>query len=113
MEYKMFEEQESRPMFEKQAGILGVLFLFSSKEHAALTFWKDAKSIRLLEKSKTYQQTVTKLRAAGLLKGRQTIEVFDVKGGFLMSGSAPKDFANVRFRKDRVSRRFSRLTVHD
>ena len=82
-EYEEFERQESEPMFREQAGNLGVLFVRLQAGCAAVSFWKDSRSIEQLARSKTYQQTVKKLRATGLLKGTQDIEVFEVKGGFL------------------------------
>lgn len=82
-EYEKFERQESKPMFRKQAGNLGVLFVRSQAGCAAVSFWKDASSIEQLARSRTYQQTVKKLKATGLLKGTQYTEVFEVKGGFL------------------------------
>ena len=82
-EYERFEQQESKPMFRKQGGILGVLFIRSQSGCAVLSVWKDAKSIELLASSESYQQTVDKLTSTGLLKGAQTVEVFEVKDGFL------------------------------
>ena len=82
-EFERFEDQESKPMFRKQPGLLGVLFASSQAGYAVLSVWKDMKSIELLARSESYQQTVKKLTATGLLEGVPTIEVFEVKDGFL------------------------------
>ena|SRR3989442_4481749 len=82
-EYETFEKNESEPMFRKQVGNLGVLFARTQDECAAISFWRDMRSIESLETSWTYQQTVEKLNATGLLTGSQSLEVFRVKGGFL------------------------------
>lgn len=90
-EYEEFEREESKPMFRKQAGNLGVLFVRSQAGCAAISFWIDSRSVERLARSKTYQQTVKKLKATGLLKGRQDAEVFEVEGGFLSPDALLKD----------------------
>ena len=82
-EFERFEQQESKPMFRKQQGLLGVLFARSHTGCAVFSVWKDIGSIELLASSESYQQTVKKLKATGLLEGEQTVEVFEVKDSFL------------------------------
>ncbi len=67
-EYGEFERKRSLPMFREQRGLLGVLFLREADDRAAaLTFWEDGEA----------------LLAAGLLRGEQPVEVFEVEGGEL------------------------------
>jgi heme-degrading monooxygenase HmoA len=84
-EYEFFERECSLPMFRKQSGFLGVLFLRTAGECAALTIWGGLESAQALSTSESYRHTVRELEATGLLKGEQSVEVFEVKGGFLRS----------------------------
>lgn len=77
-DYKLFEEERSLPMFRKQTGFLGVLFLRSTDGAAALTFWESAEDVARLPESSTYRETVGQLETTGLLRGDQVIETFEV-----------------------------------
>jgi heme-degrading monooxygenase HmoA len=80
-EYEEFERNVSLAMFNQQPGCLGVLFLRSREGCAALSLWRAESDIAALESSPTYQQTVARLMASGLLEGEQRIEIFDYAGG--------------------------------
>ncbi len=85
-EYGEFERERSLPMFREQRGLLGVLFLREADDRAAaLTFWEDEEAIRALAASPSYKETVETLLATGLLRGEQTVEVFEVRDGELMT----------------------------
>lgn len=86
-EYESFERERSLPMFRRQQGFLGVLFLRTAEECAALTLWGSLRAVQALSASESYRQTVSELEATGLLKGRQSVEVFEVKRGFLRTGA--------------------------
>ncbi len=62
-EYKRFEQEHSLPMFRRQTGFLGVLFLGHGETHAVLSLWKDTQAVEALDTSPTYQQTVQKILA--------------------------------------------------
>jgi heme-degrading monooxygenase HmoA len=84
-EYGEFERERSLPMFWEQRGLLGVLFLREADDRAAaLTFWEDEEAIQALATSPSYNRTVEALLATGLLRGEQTVEVFEVKDGELL-----------------------------
>jgi heme-degrading monooxygenase HmoA len=81
-EYGEFERNRSLPMFRQQSGFLGVLFLREANDRAAaLTLWRDEEAIQALEASPLYNLTVEALLATGLLRGEQTVEVFEVRDG--------------------------------
>ena len=80
---KHFARTESLPMFKKQAGCLGVMFTLSGNLCATTTIWKDMESIVALKTSPTYNETVKKIVATGMLEGEQSVEIFDCFGGFL------------------------------
>jgi heme-degrading monooxygenase HmoA len=77
-DYREFEEEQSLPMFRKQTGFLGVLFLRSRDGAAALTLWESAEDVARLSESSTYRETVGQLESTGLLRGDQVIETFEV-----------------------------------
>ncbi|HEV8382569.1 MAG TPA: hypothetical protein VGQ29_13365 [Gemmatimonadales bacterium] len=82
-EYAEFEREHSLPMFRAQPGCRGVLFvrLPQGVGAAACSFWDDQESIEALKSSATYQATVARLLATGLLTGDQTVEILEVAGG--------------------------------
>ena len=85
-EYGEFERKRSLPMFREQRGLLGVLFLREADDRAAaLTFWEDEEAIQALATSPSYNRTVETLLATGLLRGEQSVEVFEVEGGELLT----------------------------
>ena len=89
-EYERFEQERSLAMFQKQAGFLGVLFLRAPKECAALSLWEDMGAVDALATSPTYQETVSQLRATGLLRGQQSVEIFEARGGTVRSEALVK-----------------------
>jgi len=83
-EYRRFEVERSLPMFRKQPGLLGVLFLREAEAGvAALTIWEDRGAVEALQSSPSYQRTTRELAERGLLAGEQSVEVFEVEGGDL------------------------------
>ena len=84
-EYEENEGNRSTPMFRKQPGCLGVLFLRSGDDCFALTFWKDMEAVERLKTSKSYQAASSFYSDSGMLIGEPSLQVFEVKGGFLNS----------------------------
>ena len=82
-EYEQFAQEQSLPMFRRQPGLVGVLFSGRQRDRAVLSMWRDLASVEALAHSATYQETVEQLNATGLLVGETSLEVFEVKGGFL------------------------------
>jgi len=72
-------------MFRQQPGCRGVLLLRLSEGAgaAACSFWDNHETIDRLATSPTYQATVSRLVATGLLTGTQSVEVFTIAGGAL------------------------------
>ena len=81
-EFERFERERSLPMFRQQEGFLGVIFLRSQGECAALSLWEDLESVEKL--SKSYRETVQLLESTNLLQGSQSIEVFEERGGIVL-----------------------------
>jgi heme-degrading monooxygenase HmoA len=84
-EYEENEQNRSTPMFRKQPGCLGVLFLRSGGDCFALTFWKDMEAVEQLKTSQSYQEASAFYSDSGMLIGQPSLQVFEVKGGFLDS----------------------------
>ena len=85
-DYDRFAHEHSLPMFRKQRGLLGVLFLRESAGRAAvLTLWEDERAVEELETSPLYQQTVEDILDGGFLTEEQSVEVFEVHGGDVRS----------------------------
>ena len=83
-EYRRFERERSLPMFRKQPGLLGVLFLrYVEDQAASLTIWEDAGAVEALTSSPSYRRTARELAESDLLAGKQSEEVFEVEGGDL------------------------------
>lgn len=81
-EYERFEMEHSLPMFRRQHGLMGVLFLREGADHsAALTLWENLESIEALDTSTSYQQTAGALGESGLLVGEQSVQIFEIRGG--------------------------------
>jgi heme-degrading monooxygenase HmoA len=85
-EYEEFERIYSLPMFKWQEGCLGVFFLRGSEGCAAVSLWRSEADVVALDTSPTYQQTVARLMASGLLEGDQSVELFDCAGGAIDGG---------------------------
>ena len=84
-EYEENEKNRSTPMFRQQPGCLGVLFLRSGDNCFALTFWKDLESVERLKTSQSYIEASAFYSDSGMLLGEPSLQVFEVKGGFLES----------------------------
>ena len=84
-EYEENERNRSTPMFRKQPGCLGVLFLRSRDDCFALTFWKDMEAVERLKTSKSYQEASSFYSDSGMLISEPSLQVFEVKEGFLDS----------------------------
>lgn len=84
-EYEENERERSTPMFRKQPGCLGVLFLRSGDDCFALTFWKDKEAVERLKTSKSYEEASSFYSDSGMLIGEPSLRVFEVKKGFLDS----------------------------
>jgi heme-degrading monooxygenase HmoA len=83
-EYRRFERERSLPMFHRQAGLLGVLFLREAEaQTASLTIWEDEGTLEALESSPSHRQAARELAESGMLAGEQSVEVFEVGGGDL------------------------------
>jgi heme-degrading monooxygenase HmoA len=82
-EYEHNEQYRSTPMFRQQPGCLGVLFLRSGETCSALTFWRDLDSVKQLKTSQSYLEASAFYANSGMLLGEPSVEVFEVKGGFL------------------------------
>lgn len=84
-EYERFERTRSLPMFRRQPGLMGVLFLREGEEHAAaLTLWDSMESIKALDTSPSYRETAGALGASGLLVGEQSVHIFHIQGGEIL-----------------------------
>jgi heme-degrading monooxygenase HmoA len=82
-EFRDFEQRYSLPMFREQRGFLGVLFLHSAAGAAVLTLWASREDAERLAESSAYRATVARLEQTGLLRGEQTIEVFEMTGAHI------------------------------
>ena len=81
-EYDWFARGRSLPMFRKQRGFIGVLFMREEEDQAAvITLWEDEKAVEELEASPLYRQTVEVILGSGLLAKEQSVEIFEVHGG--------------------------------
>ena len=82
-EYEENEQNRSTPMFRQQPGCLGALFLRSGETCFALTLWKDLDSVKQLKTSQSYLEASAFYSNSGMLLGEPSVDVFEVKGGFL------------------------------
>lgn len=82
--YRRFEQESCLPMLRKQPGLLGVLFLRQSEDHAgSLTIWEDRGAVEALQSSPSYRETTHELAESALLAGNESVEVSEVEGGDL------------------------------
>jgi heme-degrading monooxygenase HmoA len=80
--YRRFERERSLPMFRKQPGLLGVLFLREAEDRAAeITLWEDRGTVEALASSPSYRRAIRELAESGLLVREQSVEIFEVAGG--------------------------------
>ena len=82
-ELENFAQTYSLPMFQQQAGCLGVLFTWQGNDCATISLWQTMDAIEKLKTSPTYAETVRQLEATGMLGGEQSVELFQCFGGFL------------------------------
>ncbi len=83
-EYRRFERERCLPMFRRQPGLLGVLFLREAGDRvASVTIWEDGGAVEALESSPSYRGTTRELAESGLLAGERSVETFKVAGGIL------------------------------
>ena len=82
-EYQRFAGDVSLPMFTRQEGLCGVLFLRQGEDCRVLSLWEDMAAIGKLATSQSYQAVVEKIVALDLLHGGQTVELLEVHGGFV------------------------------
>jgi len=76
--YETFAREVSLPMFLAQQGYLGCVMSRDDSQAMVLTFWRDKTAIDALESSSSYQATVARILAAGLLEEPQSTEVTEV-----------------------------------
>jgi heme-degrading monooxygenase HmoA len=83
-EYRRFERERCLPMFRKQPGFLGVLFLRRAEDQvASITVWEYGGAVEALESSPSYRLATRELAESGMLAGGQAVEIFEVTGGAL------------------------------
>lgn len=78
-EYLDFARRYSLPMFRLQRGFRGAVFAAREDERAVITFWDDLACVDALNNSDTYAGTVAAIESAGFLRGRPSVEVFEVE----------------------------------
>ena len=85
-DYERFAEERSLPMFQRRPGCLGVLFGRMEERRAVVSLWTDMAAVAALEADVEYQATVEEILAAGFLRPPQSVEKFEVSGGWLADG---------------------------
>ena len=82
-EYVDFNQEHLLPMFRRQPGCLGVMFLNAAPDWGALSLWQNDVALAALTTSPSYLETLRQLDETGLLIGRSSVEDFAVHGGFV------------------------------
>lgn len=83
-EYRHFERAQCLPMFFRQPGFLGGLFLREAVDQAvSLTLWEDGGAVEALESSPSYRKITLELAEGGLLAGEPSVEIWEVQSGEL------------------------------
>jgi heme-degrading monooxygenase HmoA len=82
-EYDAFALERSLPMFRRQPGFRAVFFVRTATGRAAISLWKDRASAEALTVSADYLSTVEAIRASGLLRPPQTVELLPVDSAWL------------------------------
>jgi len=85
-EYETFARERSLPMFRKQRGFRGVLFLRTGERAAVVTLWENMHAVERLAGSPSYQETVARIVETEMLEGDQTVEVFEDHGFHVQPG---------------------------
>ncbi|MDX1436181.1 MAG: antibiotic biosynthesis monooxygenase [Anaerolineales bacterium] len=91
-----FAQAESTPMFRAQPGCLGVLFTRSGLECLTISLWDSAESVERLRSSPSYDETVRRIEASGILDGGHKIELLESFGGFLDLRAAARALGQIR-----------------
>jgi heme-degrading monooxygenase HmoA len=87
-EYERFIEERSTPMFNAQAGFLGVMYSRRGDEVAVLSFWRDESAVERLEMSRKYQRAVELIEETGFLVGDSTLDVYEVHAAMAIDARA-------------------------
>jgi heme-degrading monooxygenase HmoA len=82
-EYERFATEESLPMFNAQPGFRGLLFGRTDDACVVVTLWEDTTAVDALDASPSYRETVTRISAAGFLRGPSSVERLTVHGSQL------------------------------
>ena len=83
-EYRHFERALCLPMFFRQPGFLGGLFLREAADRAvSLTLWEDGGAVEALESSPSYRKMTRELVEEALLAGEPSVEIWEVQSGEL------------------------------
>ncbi|TWD73131.1 hypothetical protein FB561_7016 [Kribbella amoyensis] len=82
-EYDTFAVERSLPMFRRQPGFRAALFLRTEHGRVAITLWRDQAAVEALASSTDYQETVAAIRATGILRPPQTVEILPVDEAWL------------------------------
>jgi heme-degrading monooxygenase HmoA len=80
-DYEQFAQDQSLPIFRQQRGFLGVFLLREHQAILVVSLWEDRAAVEALDTSASYQTTVRRLLATGLLLGDQSVDLFEVSGG--------------------------------
>jgi heme-degrading monooxygenase HmoA len=89
-EYRRFERERCLPMFRKQPGFLGVLFLRRAEDQvASITVWEYGGAVEALESSPSYRLATRELAESGMLAGGQAVEIFEVTGALCVRNRSP------------------------
>lgn len=65
-------------MFDSFPGCMGHLFARQGDTYLTISMWIGRHAIRSAEESELYRTTVNDIAAAGFLRGKQTVEVFEI-----------------------------------
>jgi heme-degrading monooxygenase HmoA len=76
--YERFARDVSLPMFREQDGFMGCVMVRSGHEGLVLTFWRDQGAIDALETSRSYRDTVQRIREADLLADAQHTAIYQL-----------------------------------
>lgn len=84
-----FARERSLPMFERQAGFEGVMFLRDGDDWITATLWRDADAVAALATSPSYDEVVREISVSDLLEGDQSVTTFTLVGGRLPGEQRP------------------------
>lgn len=82
--YRHFERAQCLPMFFRQPGFLGGLFLREAVDRAvSLTLWEDSGAVEALESSPSYRKMTREMVEEALFAGEPSVEIWEVQSGEL------------------------------